>query len=184
MYGSKFGRTMRNITYTGDMKDAVVVNYPAGSCVHIMDPEIPLYSLNDDLQVWLAASRSNISVIQTGTTDISPPSDIFGREPAHDWCYYYQKTAMAVQFEQWEQAARYADEALANGLRPIDPAEWMPLYIAYVKTGNMDQTNELASAMRSEPGLVDNFCYAMNEKSDSTNEFYVYNLCPELNFLD
>ncbi len=37
----------------------------------------------------------------------------------------------------------------------------MPLYIAYVKTGNTDQTNELASALRSEPGLVDNFCFAM-----------------------
>ncbi len=184
MYGSKFGRTMRNITYTGDMKDAVVINYPIGSCVHIMEPNIPLYSLNDDLQVWLAASRSNTSVIQPATTDISPRSDIFGREPAHDWCYYYQKTAMAVQFAQWEQAAQFADEALANGLHPIDPAEWLPLYIAYVKTGNTDQTNELASALRSEPGLVDNFCFAMVERSDSTDEYYVYNLCPELNFLD
>ncbi len=184
MYGSKFGRTMRNITYTGDMKDAVVINYPIGSCVHIMDPNIPLYSLNDDLQVWLAASRSNTSVIQPATTDISPRSDIFGKEPAHDWCFYYQKVSMAVQFEQWEQAVQYADEALANGLRPVDPAEWMPLYIAYVKTGNTDQTNELASALRSEPGLVDNFCFAMVERSDSTDEYYVYNLCPELNFLD
>ena len=57
MYGSKFGRTMRNITYTGDMQNAVVVSYPASSCVHVMDPEMPLYSLNDDLPVWLAASR-------------------------------------------------------------------------------------------------------------------------------
>ena len=184
MYGSKFGRTMRNITYTGDMKNAVVVSYPMGSCMHIMDPDIPLYSLNDDLQVWLAASRSNTSVIRPGTTIISPPSDIFGREPAHNWCYYYQKTAMAVQFEQWKQAAQFADEALATDLRPVDPAEWMPLYIAYAKTGNTDQTNELASAMRSEPGLVDNFCFAMKERSDSTDEYYVYNLCPELNFLE
>ena len=91
---------------------------------------------------------------------------------------------MSVQFEQWEQAAQYADEALANDLHPIDPAEWMPFYIAYAKTGNMDQTNELASALRNEPGLVDNFCYAMGEKSTSTSEFYVFNLCTELKFTD
>jgi hypothetical protein len=184
MYGSKFGRTMRNITYAGDMKNAVVVSYPTGSCVHVMDPNIPLYSLNDDLRAWLAAARSNPSMIQPNAVDISPPKDIFGKEPVHRWCYYYQKTAMAVQFEQWEQAAQYADEALTNDLRPIDPAEWMPLYIAYAKTGNMDRTNDLASVLRSEPGLVENFCQAMAEKYTSTDEFYVYNLCTELKFLD
>jgi len=179
MHGSKFGRTMRNIPYAGDMQKAVVVSYPTGSCVHIMDPDVPLYSLNDDLETWLAASRSNTSVIKTGTDSISPRSDIFGTEPDHGWCYYYQKTAAAVQFEQWELAAQFADEALANGLRPNDPAEWMPLYMAYANTGNTEQINEVAASLRSEPGLVDNYCHAMVEKSTSTDEYYIYNLCPE-----
>ena len=182
MHGSKFGRTMRNVEYTGDMKNAVVVSYPAGSCVHIMDPEMPLYSLNDDLQAWLAASRSNPSMIKENTVDITPPEDIFGKEPPRGWCYFYQKIAMSVQFELWEQAAQYADEAQEKGLNPNDPAEWMPLYIAYAKTNNMDQTNELASILRNEPGLVENYCAAISKSSTSTSEFYVYNLCPELEY--
>lgn len=184
MYGSKFGRTMRNIPYSGDMQKAVVVSYPAASCVHIMNPEVPLYSLNDDFETWLAASRSNLSMIQSASGPFSPRADIFGKEPAHDWCYYYQKIAMAVQFEQWEQAAQFANEALAKGLHPVDPAEWMPFYIAFSKTGNTNQTNELAALLRSEPGLVDNYCFIMLENSPTTDEFYVYNLCTELKFLD
>lgn len=182
MYGSKFGRTMRNIEYTGDMNNAVIVSYPTGSCVHIMDPEVPLYSLNDDLPVWLAASRSNPSMIRPSEQVISPRTDIFGKEPPHDWCYYYQKTAAAVQFEQWEQAAQFADKALENSLQPIDPSEWMPLYIAYAKTGSTGQLNEVAALLRSEPGLVENFCHAVAEKSISTDEFYIFNLCPEMEY--
>ena len=63
--------------------------------------------------------------------------------------------------------------------RATSSAEWMPLYIAYANTGNTEQINEVAASLRSEPGLVDNYCHAMVEKSTSTDEYYIYNLCPE-----
>ena len=179
-FGSRFGRTLRNIAYAGNLRNAVVVSYPNHSCVHVMDPALPLYSLNDDLQAWLAADYSNPSMILAGAADRTPPPQIFGPEPARGWCYTYQKVSLAIQFAEWQQAALLADQARQQGLQPVDPAEWMPLYVAYAKTGNMDAVNELASILRSEPGLVENYCAAMQRQSASTAEFYAYNLCPEL----
>jgi hypothetical protein len=182
MFGSKFGRTLRNIEYAGDMRNAVVVTFPPGSCVHVMDPAMPFYSLNEDLDSWMAASQSNPSMIRKSSAAHTPPQDIFGKEPPRDWCYYYQKITQAVQFEDWPQAAQYADEARADGFQPIDPSEWMPVYVTYAKTGNMEQADQLAAILRSEPGLVENYCAALLRKTSSTTEFYVYNLCPEMSF--
>lgn len=183
MFGSKFGRTMRNIPYAGDLKNAVVVSYPSGSCVHVLDPAQPLYSLQDDLDTWLAASHSNPAMIRTTEAHLTPREDIFGPQPPQGWCYYYQRIALAVQFEAWEEALGYAQQARQNELQPNDPAEWMPVYIAYVQTNHMEQANELAARLRSEPGLVENYCAELSRRSPTTNAFFVYNLCPELEYV-
>lgn len=49
-----------------------------------------------------ALPLSNLNqILPTSTRTLR--SDIFGPEPAHDWCYYYQKGDLARQTQDWEQ---------------------------------------------------------------------------------
>ncbi|MBE3038876.1 MAG: hypothetical protein IMZ62_08710, partial [Chloroflexi bacterium] len=82
-----------------------------------------------------------------------PPEDIFGPEPVHGWCYYYQKAALARQFDDWSTVIALGDEAIEKGFEPFDQIEWMPFLQAYVVTGQINQLEPYASIMTS-PSLI------------------------------
>jgi hypothetical protein len=65
----------------------------------------------------------------------SPLKTIFGGEPRHDWCYYYQKADLARQFKDWQEVARLGDEAQQLGFGPNNPQEWMPFIEGYAMAG-------------------------------------------------
>jgi len=45
-------------------------------------------------------------IIITGKDMPVMPEDIFGKEPPHTWCYYYEKAELARQAGDWEQVAK------------------------------------------------------------------------------
>jgi hypothetical protein len=60
---------------------------------------------------------------------------IFGKEPPHDWCYYFQKAGLARQFKDWSQISRLGDEAHKLGFGPNNPQEWLPFIDGYARAG-------------------------------------------------
>jgi len=66
------------------------------------------------------------------------PSQLFGAEPQHDWCYYYQKADLARQFGDWEQVVTLADTAFNLDDYPNDPAERLPFIEGYAHNGRWD----------------------------------------------
>ncbi len=57
---------------------------------------------------------------------VPPPPDIFGSEPPHDWCYYYEKADLASQFKDWKQIAELESEFRQAGLGPHYGTEFIP----------------------------------------------------------
>ena len=82
-------------------------------------------------------SISNLDRIKTEPTlQGYPPEAIFGKEPFHSWCYYYQKADLARQAGDWEQVVALAEQALAEGYKPVNPHERLPFIEAYAHTGD------------------------------------------------
>jgi hypothetical protein len=84
-------------------------------------------------------------IVRSSNFTAALPTSIFGSEPQHDWCYYYQKADLARQFQDWHQIGELGDEARAKGLAPADKSEWLLLIMAYERIGRNSDAAQLLS---------------------------------------
>jgi len=120
------------------------------SCVRILNGNAPDLSATDQERIKLVAPHSNINAIQTGVDAPIPPAIIFGSEPAHGWCYYYQKADLARQLGNWDEVARLGDEAENLNLHPNDQIEWMPFVQAYAALDNLKEVKIISTRMNTD----------------------------------
>jgi hypothetical protein len=87
-----------------------------------------------------------------------PPYFPFGVEPAHNWCYYYEKAAYARQVEDWQTVLNFGDQIAGLHLKPQDLIEWMPFLQAYAHFGDQTRLRELAVPVASDPFVASQAC--------------------------
>jgi tetratricopeptide (TPR) repeat protein len=83
-----------------------------------------------------------------------PDTAVFGTEPAHGWCYYFERASLLAQLGAWQAAADLGDEAFALGDYPNDPMERFVFIEAYARTGNMERAKELSDEVLRITPLV------------------------------
>lgn len=135
----------------------------AGSCARVLDGRAPELSEITAHRIARIAPYSRIEAIQTGAEPRVPPADLFGPEPEHDFCYYYQKASLARQRGDWEEVVRLGDMAEAEGHRPSDWVDWMPFLQGYAYLGRYDKVDAIAALYRGVPFLHDQACYRFRE---------------------
>lgn len=128
---------------------ALVAIFPtAGSCLHVLDGRLPeLPGLIDGTLVSSVAANSRIGQILPREPSAQVPA-FLGAEPAHDWCYYYQRIHLARQGQDWVEVARLMDEAQRKDLQPGDYSEWLPALEAYAALGRQSEARRAASILR------------------------------------
>jgi hypothetical protein len=142
-HGEPIVRQTRNHRFSGIFGDNLVVWYAPPSCVYVLSNNMDEnYALPPLLA--LAKSWSNTELITNSPSNVAkPPLSIFGSEPLHDWCYYFQKAELARQFGKWERVVELGNEAIARKLHPNNKGEWMPFIEAYRKLGMLDDAERL-----------------------------------------
>jgi hypothetical protein len=145
--GQPFTYSFRTLSFTASTSESLVLWFSPPSCLRILDPsrdEIPHLPP-------LAKAARNISHLDRVLPGLSgaavPPAAIFGREPTHSWCYYFQKADLARQMLDWQLVARMGDEARQLGLAPSDSSEWLPFMEGYLHQGREDDAKELIARM-------------------------------------
>ena len=178
----RYGRTFRRFEYMLDFSRALVLSLPSGGrCLQVYDGQDLAFPENEDAAVRLIAANSRVDQIQIDAQNRVPPEVIFGTEPVHGWCYYYQKAALARQRQDWQQVVALAEEAAARDLSPADAVEWMPFYEAYARLGMFDEANEIGALLREAPYFIKPYCLAHPAPpagEDELGAFLVNNLCP------
>jgi len=160
-----------------DYGNALVVTIPNElSCLHVIDSN-RLEDYKEPLLVQLMYESSNIDKIITDT-DISYtlPVEIFGPEPEHTWCFYYQKMTLARQQGDWQAVADWADEASLLGFKPLNRSEWIPVFEAYANLGRYKEAKHIASIIRGDKDLQNILCKQMSETQEAPdyNLEYIY----------
>lgn len=140
------------------------------ACVRILDGNAPELSTSDDNRIRLVAASSRIENILLDGTHPRPPESVFGPEPPHTWCYYYQKASLARQQGDWETVAKLGDEALESGYYPADKVEWMPFLQAYVILDKPEKVRQIARILRGEPYLALQACQVLQGIEPVNNE--------------
>ncbi|RPJ36498.1 MAG: hypothetical protein EHM21_19075 [Chloroflexi bacterium] len=133
---------------------ALTYNPPA--CLKILGTEDALLpDLPERLQRALPMTR--LEQIRTGGTPARPPA-VLGKEPAHGWCYYFQKTELARQQGDWPMLVSFADQAFEAGLNPGDPAELLPMIEGYARVGNLDRAASFSREAGKQANLHPALC--------------------------
>lgn len=131
-------------SFNGNTSQAVVISFVPPACLRVLDPELDAVNamLNPDMRE--AAPVSSTEWILTGD-EPALPAAIFGSEPAHRWCYYYEKAELARQQGDWAGVADLGDQAFASGDYPNDPMERVVFIEGYAHAGQWPRAVELTA---------------------------------------
>jgi hypothetical protein len=136
------------------------------SCVRLIDGRSPDLSIGDPQRILLIASRSDLDNVTTGEGQSVPPASIFGKEPEHDWCFYYQKADLARQRGDWKEVAQLGAEADKLGLHPNDQIELMPFLQAYAFLDNQKQVKGISTRINTQLFYKEQACQHLTAMAD------------------
>ena len=175
------GSTRENlvVTYTTvtiDFRNILVLTQPTTtSCVHALDHRWPGLSTADGAYALVGSAHSNVENINPGGESPLPPAALFGPEPEHGWCYYFQKADLARQQGDWQAVAGIHEAAEAQGLHPNDQIEWLPFVQAYAYLGDMKQVKQLSTLINTQAFYKEQTCQVMKDMGS-----HGYPLSPEM----
>ncbi len=123
--GTPVAASMRNIEFTSEMAFALpVISRPSRGCVQVLTDTYyqgePLLSFEENQLFELA--KDNLVL----TDGPAMPLDVFGPEPKHGWCYYYQKAELARDLENWDEIRSLWQQAQTENLETGFGPEYAP----------------------------------------------------------
>ena len=162
----------RDIPLHKDFHDMLLLTVsPRSSCLHVIDGTLPVYSESDALLAKQVGEYSRIDQIVTSGTAPVPPAAIFGTEPEHDWCYYYQKASLARQTGDWQEIKRLYKQTKKLGLNTDDKSELIPFLEALVNLGDHEEARMLYKQVRGNARLRLPLCNALAQDPGYPPEF-------------
>jgi hypothetical protein len=165
----KISKPYRSHTMFLNYRKVLVMSQSSAiSCVHVIDNrwiERSQYDTDETAQLF---PHSKIEFALTENKADSTPLDFaFGAEPAHGWCFYYQKAELARQQGDWESVAALGAEAESLGLAPADLIEWTPFIQSYAALGQTEKVEQLAAQFKDDSFHNQQFCETLNRMSEN-----------------
>ncbi|HXF84909.1 MAG TPA: hypothetical protein VNK49_05915 [Anaerolineales bacterium] len=131
--------------FKGNTSDAVAFYYDPPACLRLLDPDFDSENrfIPDDSLMREASALSDPTRILREPLALMP--DIYGPEPVHGWCYYFEKADLARQFGDWSEVVRLGDQAfrLEND-SPNNPIELFVFIEGYAHVGEWERAVELS----------------------------------------
>lgn len=137
--------TDRNLQFKGNTSDAIAIVHQGESrCLQVLDGAYtgqPFYAAGQDQLIGV----SNVSRILPDT-EAGAPDSIFGPEPPHTWCYFFEKADLARQMQDWGTVLSLEKQATEQGFAPGFGPEYIPFIEAHAQTGNWQKAYDLSLA--------------------------------------
>ena len=164
----EFSSTRRGNSSVQDYSNVLVLSQatPDG-CVRVIDGNQPGLSSGDAQSLMLIAAKSRIDNVILDANSKSPSHAIFGNEPQHGWCFYYEKASLAAQQGDWQTVASLGGKALGLGYYPSDSVEWMPFLQAYVALGERNKIRPLISIINANSFLKMEACQILTRTAQT-----------------
>ena len=135
--------TKNNLSYRGTIDQSLVIQADAlpVQCLWV----VSLQDKNNPYLTIEAHDALPISSLERILPDDGSTLDpaIFGPEISHDWCYYYEKAALAHQHQDWAEVMRLWHEAQSRGFSPNNEPEYMIFIEASAYQGDWNLAQEL-----------------------------------------
>ncbi len=147
--GERFDINYRGHLFRSQSPDSLLMVRiaPEGGCLWTLGEydQFNPYLTEEERQVAVYSNPARI--LPAGTP---PDRNIFGQEPEHDWCYYYQQAQFANQFGDPATAVLAFSTAESRALQPALSIEWLPRVQAYLLLGEWAQAAEASQRALSD----------------------------------
>lgn len=160
--GVSISYTDRNLQFAGSTSKAIaILHQNETKCLQVLDAVYagqPFYVSGEEALMGV----SDVSRISPDLGADAPDPSIFGPEPVHDWCYYFERADLARQMQDWQTVLALDAQARQRGLAPGYGSEYIPFIEAYARTDNWQKAYELSLAAQKltvglEPLLCNNW---------------------------
>ena len=160
----------RGIRTYPNYRNILILTQPTlDSCVQVMDGSRPELSSREDPRIIQISTFSEADQILFQETFRKPPEIPFGEEPAHLWCYYYEKATFARQAGDWKEVLRLGEEAFEKGYTPRDQIEWIPFLQAYAISRKPGRLAGIAPQL-TDPPVRDQACQILQDTDGLSSE--------------
>ncbi len=177
-------------SFKGNTSQSLLIFYTPPGCLKVVDPLIDGKLPQKPDYISEALPLSNVSLIQIDShSQAAPPANIFGRELAHDWCYFFEKADLARQKGDWSEVVNIGEQALPEPgpLYPVNAPELWPYIEGYAHLGKWKEAADLTRqsyhlTFRMQGMLCSNWSRIMSNVPKSTEGQTTFaNLHEELN---
>jgi hypothetical protein len=141
----------------------VIVQSNSNGCTRFINGDAPELSPSDADRLVLIAPHSRLDAVGVDGESPTPPTNIFGAEPEHGWCYYYQKADLARQRGEWDKIPPLLKQALKEGYYPNDSLEWMPFLQASAVLNDVEQIRSMLKIVTADKFLRIQVCSSMTD---------------------
>jgi hypothetical protein len=163
----------RAMNFKGNTSQSVVIDLPIPGCLRVMDAEYSdketISGLPDELVSAIHLSDMK-NILPDANPPVSPRADLFGSEPPHTWCYYFEKIELAKQTGDWKKVIDIRNLAQESGFTPLLPTEELPLLEAYIRTNQYDSAIQLTKKLaEGSPDFYSGLCHIWNRSIEETS---------------
>jgi tetratricopeptide (TPR) repeat protein len=145
---------VREYQFRGPIADSLVAYFSPDGELYTVDgnsDEQPRYSGIADTLAHLSAPDR---VIEDKRQDPYGLLRIFGKEPVHDWAYYYERAELKRQEHAWGDVAQLGDAAFHSGYQPSEGIDLLPFIEGYARVGRYDVAEKLTEqALKQSPEI-------------------------------
>ena len=130
--------------FNGNTSQAVAFYYDPPACLRLLEPDLDAnnrYILAESLMREAAALSEREQILDE--SGVSLPQ-VYGPEPEHGWCYYFEKADLARQFGRWDEVISLGDKALKLEDHPNNPVERFVFIEGYAHTADWDHALKLS----------------------------------------
>jgi hypothetical protein len=139
----------RNLRFSGNTAEAIaVVHQGERRCLQVLDTvyaDQPFYARGQEQLVGV----SNTSRVLPSSDGRIPPRDIFGPEPPHTWCYFFEKADLARQYGDWDAVVALEKQARDAGQASKFGPEYVPFIEAHAHLGSWSEALRLSQAAQA-----------------------------------
>lgn len=130
--------------FFGNTSQVLSFYFQPPGCLRLLDPRIDAENrlIPDDTLMRDSAALSSNRWVQTHQTARMPA--VYGAEPAHGWCYYFERAGLAAQQGDWRTVADLGDAAFRLDDHPNDPVERFVFIEGYAHTNAWGRATELS----------------------------------------
>lgn len=155
--------------------NAVIISTPNDrSCLWVLDENRRELPNNSNAFIKSSIQDTNINKLIQTNAPTNIPTQIFGFEPYHDWCYYFEKASLARQFSNWETILQLFSEVKGKNMKPKDINEWLPFIEGLLISKNYIKAEELIKIESNNNSSIfrTNICnmFSRLQKEDLNNK--------------